>query len=47
MYAWTCSCGDGGPVATWEHAREASELHRCRVGRLRAEHVVALRQSAA
>lgn len=42
-FTWTCTCGcgGGGHLPTWEAARQAAELHRCRVGRLReAHHVV-------
>lgn len=48
MFAWSCSCGDGaGSVAvTWDAAQREGELHTCRAGRLRTEHVVVVRPAA-
>ncbi|HVM46045.1 MAG TPA: hypothetical protein VM582_08935 [Candidatus Thermoplasmatota archaeon] len=45
MYSWTCSCGDGAASVepTWDDARREAELHACRAGRLRAQHVVLVR----
>jgi len=45
MYAWSCSCGDGGAsvAPTWEAARHEADLHACRAGRRRDEHVVVVR----